>query len=130
MNFRGAAVEDLNLPPCDAIFPSTKLADVHGIVLERSCVVPPIVPVFGDGKVVGYLSAQQIDSINGNNETEVVGNHLTPGTAERATVSTSIENLLELFGSFPVVEVWDASCSYLLSTVTEHDCSRFTAQCS
>lgn len=124
MDFRGAVVEDFNSPPCDAIFWSTKLAVVRGILLNKSFVLPPFVAIFEGGKVVGYLTAAQIESAHGDNEEKVVGDHLHFERPAKVSVSIPIESLDGLFELFPILEVWDATYSYLLSTLTEHDLTR------
>lgn len=127
-----ATVEDLDLLPALSIHPSTKLSDALDMSYERSYSYLPVISI-KDKRLLGYLTAEELQNKAPSNEQDTVANHYirfkneSPGKPyQKITPNTPLEELEDFFNrgeEFAVVT--DEEKRFVLGVATKNDLDKF-----
>lgn len=127
-----ATVEDLDLLPALSIHPSTNLADALEMSYERSYSYLPVVST-KDKRLLGYLTAEELQQKAPSNEKDTVANHYirfktqNPNKKyQKITPNTPLEDLEDFFNrdeEFAVVT--DEQNRFVMGVATKNDLDKF-----
>ncbi|RKP11082.1 tryptophan synthase beta subunit-like PLP-dependent enzyme [Thamnocephalis sphaerospora] len=132
--YRGASVEDLQLPAAVTVRGSSSVADALDIMIEREFSQLPVIDTHR--KMIGFVyDADLRASVDGNRATagepvERYMHRFHTGRGERRlyqviTPDTSLAELARFFEKHSAAFVTDADRRWCLAVVTKHDLIRF-----
>ncbi|RKP35635.1 tryptophan synthase beta subunit-like PLP-dependent enzyme [Dimargaris cristalligena] len=135
--YRGASVEDLQLPAAVAIAPTDPLGQALDIMVEREYSQLPVVSA-PHRKLVGYITLATLQSMLENQKVELhqpvkdaIPLMRRPSIRPRyelITPSTPLNELAEFFEHHSVAFVTDSSRKFCLGVVTKFDLMKFISR--